>query len=140
MKYMTSQKKTILDYLILHKEHHYSVEELIDALASDGTKLPKSTVYRQIAQLLDDGVLRRFEAPGEKSFVYQYAAGVDCEHHFHLKCTRCGRLIHMECVELEAVRRHIQEEHGFLIGGSSIIYGICSDCTAETEREKRSKK
>ena len=132
MTHLASQKKRILDFLMLHREHHYTVEELIDALAVQGEKPAKSTVYRQIAGLLEDGVVRRFEAPGESSFVYQYAAGVGCEHHFHLKCTRCGKLIHMECEQLQEVREHIRREHGFLIGGNSIIYGICSACSAET--------
>ena len=75
-----------------------------------------------------DTVVRRFEAAGSDSFVYQYAAGVGCDHHFHLKCAHCGNLLHMECDKLNEVRRHILDDHGFLIGGNSIIYGVCADC------------
>jgi len=132
MPYMTSHKKKILDFLIRNRSRHFTVEEIIEALAAGETRPGKSTVYRQISALLDDGVIRRFEAPGESSFVYQYAAGIDCEHHFHLKCSRCGKLVHMECDRLHDVRTHILKDHGFLIGGSSVIYGICAACTAET--------
>lgn len=128
MPYMTSQKRRILDFLIQNQSRHYTVEEIIEAL-SDGEHSPgKSTVYRQISSLLNDGVIRRFEAANSDSFVYQYANGVDCEHHFHLKCSLCGKLIHMECHQLNDVRAHILQKHGFLIGGNSIIYGICADC------------
>lgn len=126
--YMTGQKKQILDFLIAHKERHFTVEEILDSLGGGETKPGKSTVYRQIARLLEDGVIRRFESADSDSFVYQYAVGVNCEHHFHLKCARCGKLIHMECDRLQTVRDHILEEHGFLIGGSSVIYGICAGC------------
>jgi hypothetical protein len=34
----------------------------------------------------------------------------------------------MECDKLNEVRRHILDDHGFLIGGNSIIYGVCADC------------
>lgn len=128
MPYMTGHKKRILDFLIRNKDHHYTVDEIISALSVGDTKPGKSTVYRQISSLLEDGVIRRFEAADSDSFVYQYAVGVGCEHHFHLKCSRCGNLLHMECDKLDEVRRHILSDHGFLIGGSSIIYGVCAGC------------
>ena len=121
MPYMTSHKKRILDFLIEHKDHHYTIDEIIHALSVGDKKPGKSTVYRQISALLEDGVIRRFEAAGADSFVYQYAVGVGCEHHFHLKCSRCGNLLHMECDQLREVRRHILEDHGFLIGGNAVI-------------------
>jgi len=132
MPYMTNHKKRILDFLIQHRSRHFAIEEIIEALSVDDTKPAKSTIYRQISALLEDGVIRRFEAPDQNCFVYQYAAGIDCAHHFHLKCSRCGTLIHMECEQLEEVQNHIRRAHGFLIGGNSVIYGICAACTAET--------
>ena len=132
MPYMTSQKKQILDFLMQNRSRHFTVEEILDALSTGDKKPGKSTVYRQISALLSDGVIRRFEAADQSSFVYQYAAGIDCDHHFHLKCSRCGTLMHMECPQLDDVRSHIRREHGFLIGGNAVIYGICARCTAET--------
>lgn len=131
MPYMTNQKKQILDFLMQNRSRHFTVEEIVDALSADEKKPGKSTIYRQISALLQDGVIRRFEAPDQSCFVYQYAAGINCEHHFHLKCARCGKLIHMECEQLHGVREHILREHGFLIGGNSVIYGVCAQCTAD---------
>ena len=135
MPYMTGHKKQILDFLIMHKDRHFTIEEIIDALSVDDRRPGKSTVYRQISNLLSDGVVRRFEDPGENRFVYQYAVGVGCDHHFHLKCSRCGRLIHMECDQLRSVREHILHEHNFLIGGNAIIYGICGACSADAKKK-----
>ena len=135
MPYMTNHKRQIIDFLSRNRERHFTVEEIIDALSEGERRPAKSTVYRQISALLDDGVIRRFESAGSDSFVYQYAVGVGCEHHFHLKCSRCGKLLHMECEQLRDVRAHILRQHGFLIGGSSVIYGICADCARGTEKE-----
>ena len=129
MPYMTNHKRQILDFLSQHRDRHFTVEEIIDALSEGEKKPAKSTVYRQVSALMEDGVIRRFESTESDSFVYQYAVGIDCAHHFHLKCSRCGKLIHLHCDALREVRAHILREHGFLIGGSSVIYGVCADCT-----------
>ena len=126
--YMTGHKKQILDFLMHHRDRHYTVEEIVDALAGENPCPGKSTVYRQIAKLWEDGIIRRFESADCDSFVYQYAVGEGCDHHFHLKCARCGKLLHMDCDKLQDVREHILKDHGFLIGGASVIYGVCAAC------------
>ena len=56
MPYMTNHKKRILDFLIDHKDRHYTIDEIIQGLDGD-TKPGKSTVYRQISSLLEDGYI-----------------------------------------------------------------------------------
>lgn len=127
-EYNTEQKRRIIEFLKSHSDRHFTTDEISKAICVDGAG--KSTVYRQISKLFKTGIIRRFEAVGSKSFVYQYA-GVqdDCDHHYHLKCVKCGRLIHMECARLDEVSEHISKEHDFLIGyGQSILYGECSKC------------
>ena len=88
---------------------------------------------------MQSGVIRRFETPGVKSFVYQYANHHDnCDSHYHLKCVKCGRLIHLECSKLDEVRAHIISEHDFIIGcGESVIYGQCTACANEGKNNQR---
>ncbi len=127
--YMTQQKKELLQFLQLHSDRHFTVEQIANEMGGTG----KSTVYRLIAKLVNDGTVRRFEANNSKSFVYQFAgqnSGCDC--HFHLKCVKCGRLIHMECDQLSDVKNHIATEHNFLIGASrAVLYGECTSCHTE---------
>ena len=124
--YMTAGKKRLIDFMTDNKDRHFSVDEIAEELPGVG----KSSVYRMVSKLHQEGVLRRFETDGMSSFVYQYVEQDEaCEHHFHLKCADCGRIIHMECDELEKVKNHIEAEHGFSIGvKNSMIYGICQDC------------
>ena len=98
--------------------------------------LPRSTVYRQLARLCAEGVLKRFEetdpVTGAGVHVYQAsveAGGTDCGHHFHLKCTACGRVIHLGCAMSEQLLDHIERAHGFSVNcGNSILYGLCRAC------------
>jgi Fur family ferric uptake transcriptional regulator len=127
--YMTAGTKQIIDFMVENRNKHFCVDEIAAALPDTA----KSSVYRIVAKLHSEGLLRRFETEGMSSFVYQYIEQTeDCAHHFHLKCEQCGRIIHMECSELEKTRNHIAAEHGFIIGtGNSIIYGVCSECRGD---------
>lgn len=131
--YSTPQKLRLLTYLRDHKDEQFTVAQLAATLEDGSTGAPgRSTLYRQIAQLCTDGVVRRFEQAGSNSFVYQFADtrdGCDGESHFHLKCVHCGRLIHLDCSQLAAVRAHIQADHGFRIGSAhGILWGECTRC------------
>ena len=132
-QYTTPARRAVLSLFQSYPHRHFTAEQvctLVCQTNEQGTALMgKSTVYRQIAKLWEDGIIRRFESANCDSFVYQYAVGEGCDHHFHLKCARCGKLIHMECDKLQDVREHILKDHGFLIGGASVIYGVCAACT-----------
>lgn len=127
--YITSGKKQLIDFLMQNKDRHYTVDEIAEELPAVG----KSSVYRIVGKLHQDGTLRRFETEGSSSFVYQYVESSEaCENHFHLKCVDCGRIIHMECDRLNSIKQHIRSEHGFIIGTkNSIIYGQCVDCSSK---------
>ncbi|HAZ18659.1 MAG TPA: transcriptional repressor, partial [Clostridiales bacterium] len=126
----TAHKKRILDFLSQHEDNHFSIDEITAGLSGSGEPVPKSTVYRQVSQLLQQGIVRRFETAKRNRFVYQYVSGSDdCDHHFHLKCVKCGLLIHMDCRELKHVQHHVIESHAFIIGSDrSVIYGACTHC------------
>jgi Fur family ferric uptake transcriptional regulator len=56
--------------------------------------------------------------------------GESCATHFHLKCARCGALIHLECEEMTRLIEHIYREHGFRTDLThSAFYGTCAECS-----------
>ena len=61
---------------------------------------------------------------------YQYFDGTgDCHRHYHLKCLKCGKLLHAECEFLNDLSEHIEKEHDFVIDGEkTVLYGICGEC------------
>lgn len=130
MEYKTEQKNSVLFFLKQNCEHHFTANQIVAALNKTENPPAKSSIYRIINSLVTKGQVRRFESKDEKNFVYQYAHLSDnCANHYHLKCTDCGKLIHMECEHLSDVCKHIKSEHGFLVGmGNSVIYGCCKEC------------
>ena len=53
----------------------------------------------------------------------------ECAEHFHLKCIRCGKLIHVDCAYLGELGEHIGAHHGFKVDRSkTVFYGTCGAC------------
>ena len=127
--YNTKQKNELINYLKNNATRQMSVNEILEAVCGVG-KTGKSTVYRRLASMVKDGTLLRVYGEDSKSVFYQYVGrDTHCDEHFHLKCTGCGTLIHLDCGELEKIGMHIKKEHSFLIDTKkTIFYGLCKNC------------
>ena len=92
-------------------------------------------------KLEQDGLVRRYSLDDRGSACWQYA-GTDgaagaCRHHFHLKCTECGTLFHLNCDHLQEIAAHVASEHGFCIDPArTVFYGICADCAVLNEQKE----
>lgn len=135
--YQTKQKAQVLQYLESHSTEHITAAELLIALNTSGAAIGSATVYRQLEKLEAEGLVRRYALDDRGSACWQYAgaeakAGT-CRNHFHLKCTVCGTLFHLNCDHLHEIARHVAAEHQFCIDPArTVFYGVCSACsTAE---------
>ena len=46
----------------------------------------------------------------------------------------CGKLIHLQCNEVESLKQHMMNHHGFEMAAlRTVFYGICSECK-ETQK------
>lgn len=126
--YKTEQKQRIYTFFMENREHHFAIDEVCLQL-----NVPRSTIYRQVNSLLAEGVLRRFESETKSSFVYQYADNKDdCLEHYHMKCTKCGRLLHVHCSHLKELSEHFESEHNFMLGkNKAVLYGECKECMSK---------
>ena len=139
-KYQTEQKKLLTAYLASNPQKQFSAEELAEIFddgAEGGGVLGKSTVYRLVVQLTDDGVLRRFPREKGRGWLYQYHSARDCGGHLHLKCTACGALLHLECGMGGELLDHIEKSHRFKVDNTaSVLYGLCAACRTVEGTEK----
>ncbi len=130
--YQTKQKQILYDFLLVHADKQFSAREIAGRIKEEN-KIGESTVYRLIKNLTDEGVLRRFNGSNGKSVVYQFAGQTGhCHEHFHLKCSDCGALVHLDCNLLNSFRAHMGEHHGFLLDPvKTIFYGSCAHCAKQ---------
>lgn len=129
--YNTKQKENLLAFLMRNKDKHTNVREIGIFLANEGTPMSTATIYRQLEKLVEQGVVRKYILDGSTGACFQYIENSSCCHeHFHLKCTSCGRLLHIDCNFLTGINKHILEHHGFTVDSSqTVFYGICSECS-----------
>lgn len=140
-EYQTKQGTQLLDYLRSHAGRHITAAELIQALAAEGTPMGAATVYRRLEKLEAQGLVRRFALDDRGSACWQYidpeAPQSDCHAHFHLKCTVCGELFHLDCDHLQEIASHVETDHGFAIDPSrTVFYGVCAKCNTRKDDNK----
>ena len=92
--YKTRQRERILRLLTENAGRHLSVDEVVDHLRGQGEPVGKSTVYRYLDRLVEQGLVRRYFVEERTGACYQYAGGEErCREHFHQKCIGCGMLL-----------------------------------------------
>ncbi|HCT17126.1 MAG TPA: transcriptional repressor [Ruminococcaceae bacterium] len=128
--YNTKQGSLILSFLQEQPGKHFTADDIIAELAKTGNSVGKATVYRHLDKLVKQGTVRKYIAEEGQSACFEYIdKDGDCTSHYHLKCSECGRLIHVECGYLDEVAGHILEHHGFVISPEkTVLYGVCDKC------------
>ncbi len=129
-EYATAQRRLLLTYLEEHGDKQFSVEELTAALGCGcGCGISQSSIYRNVDRLAAEGVIRRFTDADGSRFLYQYVGGAECSSHLHLKCKKCGRIIHLDSETSETVISAALKKSGFSIDKKdSLLLGLCISC------------
>lgn len=126
-KYVTKQRRQLLEYLSRHTDEQMTARQIADALTQENISL--SAVYRNLSALEEDGLLKRSIREGTRDVFYQYIAAEECKDSLHLSCRVCGKSIHLGEKEAEQLLHSTLKSTGFQIDKSeTILYGICEDC------------
>ena len=126
-KYMTKQRKLLLNYLSEHTDETLSAGQIAEALTDQ--RISASAIYRNLATLEQEGCLKRSAKPGSQEIYYRYADDERCRGHLHLSCLRCGKTMHLEEAETDTLAHHLAENEGFTLDRTdTVLYGICADC------------
>ena len=86
---LTAERQALFDELFARHEH-FEADELLVRLRTKHKKISRATIYRTLDLLVDSGIVGRVRI-GETGYRYErLRAG---EHHDHLICNECGRVI-----------------------------------------------
>lgn len=128
--YNTKARKYILQYLETCMETTVGAADILEFLNKNGISVNLTTVYRYLNKLTAERkVIKITEAKTQRSVYQLIRHKKSCDDHLHIKCTKCGKLIHLECEFIDKIKEHIFEDHGFHLECSgSILYGVCDKC------------
>lgn len=135
-QYQTKQQEAVSAFFQAEPSLCVTAEEIYLRLAKASSDVGKTTVYRAIARLCQQGKLRRY-ASHESGEAACYQWNPCEENHLHIRCTLCGQLEHLSCEEVREFCKHIASHHGFALDeGQTILYGQCRQCAQHGEGEK----
>jgi Fur family transcriptional regulator, ferric uptake regulator len=124
---VTRQRLLVADALTA-EGRQVTAGELWERLRRRDRRIGRATVFRTLEALVAAGVARRLERDGH---VYGYVA---CrpEHHHHLACDRCGRVVEIGEAYIRPVADRVAADLGFQIDDARIdFYGVCAQCAAD---------
>lgn len=125
MKY-TEQRAIILQ-ILLNLDDHLSAEDVHEIVKKKypNQNIGIATVYRTL-NFLEEVKLISSISFGTEGKKYE---GNTNEHHDHLICTSCGKIVEFFDEEIEKKQELIAINNGFEITDHSMqIYGICENC------------
>lgn len=126
-KYLTKQRKILLEYLSEHSDEQYTAAQIATALGKD--KISISAVYRNLSELEEEDRVKRYVQGSSHEAFYQYMAAEKCCNKIHLSCCNCGKSIHMDEREAEHLLINVFKSTGYRINKTdSVLYGICEAC------------
>lgn len=129
--YNTKQKEILLEYIKTLDGKHVSVNEIKDYINTKGLKVGLTTIYRQLENLINEGQVAKINLDSSSSAVFEYIGDKHLDHEdcYHLKCEACNKIVHFHCPELEHIKKHMENDHGFTINSAkTIFYGMCNQC------------
>ena len=121
----TAQRDLILE-IFLRTEEHLSSEDLYWLVQKEDPSVGHTTVYRTLKLLTEAGLAREVRFGDGKTY---YEHHYDHEHHDHMICTECGKVIEFFSPEIEALQDKMADKFGFKPTHHSLrLLGICAEC------------
>jgi Fur family transcriptional regulator, ferric uptake regulator len=128
---LTRQRAAILR-AIYGTHRHVTADQLYALLHKDGKaaelNISRATVYRTLALLAEGGFVQALDLGRDSGALYEHTLGH--EHHDHMICLECGRILEFRDSRLEQIQEEAVASHGFRAQSHRLnVFGTCDRCT-----------
>ena len=121
---ITKHKTVVLELFDVYK--HLDASKIHTLLQTQGTDISLATIYRILSTFEAHTILEKHNF-NEDQAIYELVK--PNEHHDHLVCVKCNKVIEFFDSKIEHLQEVIAKENHFKIVNHHLnIYGICEDC------------
>ena len=121
----TAQRDLILE-IFLRTEEHLTSEDLYWLVQKEDPTVGHTTVYRTLKLLTEAGLAREVRFGDNKTY---YEHHFKHEHHDHMICTECGKVIEFFSADIEDLQDQMADKFGFKLSHHSLrMWGLCAEC------------
>lgn len=119
-----SKKRDSILELVKSVTSHPTAEWIYLTLKPKMPELSLATVYRNLDQLVSQGLLRKIE--GDDGLTHFDGNTLP---HYHLTCNCCNRICDIKIDYVENLAKEMAKETRFQITGYNMnFYGVCPEC------------
>jgi len=115
--------------VFLQTERHITADDLIQLLEKNGYQMDSDFVRDTLKLMCRFGFARKNRFNNGYVRYEHFHLG---QHHDHMICTKCKKIVEFENEQLESLQEQIASSSGFhMLQHKMEIYGICSKCFKE---------
>ena len=125
LKY-SRQREAIKCFLMTRKDHP-TADVVYHSLRADFPNISLGTVYRNLAQLAENGDILKISTSANKEHFDGFV-----HRHFHFVCNKCDKIYDVDLDGMDEIKNQAAEKLNADIEDYSLIfYGICENCSSK---------
>ena len=136
-KKQTKNREEMIRYLAL-ENRYLSAKEVYSFLVQDNPGVSFDTIYRNLKDFSEIGILEETELNAEKNFRFHCVIPGSDHHHHHFICTPCGATKELNLCPMDYFQNQLPncliESHRFE------IFGQCETCLAKKTEDSVEKR
>lgn len=123
---LTLERTRLLE-MICTMKGHFSAEDVLTKMKRAGGGVgSRATLYRLLPVLVDAGLIQQSLLSEGQT---RYEVTWNKDHHDHLICSQCNKVIEFQHNTIEILQREIANKYGFFLEHHVMeLVGVCKSC------------